>query len=85
MATISGYIRNSDSNLGIPRVLVTLSGTQGNFSAYTDNNGYYIMNVPAGFYTLMIREREYEPVTEGVNIVGNIKKDIYIRRITFAL
>jgi len=83
MPIIEGYVKNADSGLGIPRVEITLSGTSGVFKGVTDNNGYYKIQVPAGFYTLMVREREYEPITEGITVSANVRKDIYIRRITF--
>ena len=84
MGVLYGYVRSADSGLGIPRVRLTIKGATGIYYAETNSEGFYSVNLPDGFYTVFIRERDLEPVTEGVNVVGKTHKDFYVSRIIFS-
>lgn len=69
--TVSGYIKDKETgeNLLGATVLVKELGT----GVAADNNGYYILNLPAGSYTLRISFISYEPLEQKLLLNENKK------------
>lgn len=65
--TVRGFVKDEETGEPVLFVLVALDGT--NYGGNTDENGYYsLAKVPAGNYTLVVRNMEYNEFKLAVTI-----------------
>lgn len=65
--TIRGFVKDAKSGQPVLFIVVSLEGTQ--YGTQTDENGFYsLTKIPAGTYTLLIKQLGFKEVRESVTV-----------------
>ncbi|HBG41649.1 MAG TPA: TonB-dependent receptor [Porphyromonadaceae bacterium] len=75
--SLSGRILD-DAQKPIPFVLIAVDGSS--ISTYSDDKGYYQLNIPAGKYTFTISAFEYETQNTTLDVKDSTKHDFIISK-----
>lgn len=67
--TLSGFVRGGKNRQGVANILVKISNTE--FTATTDKNGFYKLQVPAGMSTIETETFSYEKVTKNIMVYND--------------
>ena len=73
-ATVSGFLRNSETGESINDGAITISGTQKGTS--TDKNGFYKITLPVGIHELNFSLIGMEPVKRNIKLYSDGKLDV---------
>ncbi len=69
--SVQGTVTRADDGAPLPGVTVTIEGTR--LSAWTDQNGRYVLRrVPAGLRTILIRRLGFRSYETAVNVVAGV-------------
>ena len=76
--TLTGYI-TSESNANVAHALIELIDTE--YMTYTDNSGFYSLEVPSGIFNISIKADNYIPVIREINLSQRKKVVHYNERL----
>src|SRR5260370_41289839 len=79
LATLSGFVRDARTHLGVPRALISAFGQTGRsaLSIHTDDDGYYRIQLAPDTYTIIVDDGRHLPSQLEIAIgMENKQKDI---------
>ena len=70
-----GYLKSKQSDTPLEGASITINGEQ---TIWSDENGYFRVDLQRGIYTLEIKRLGYRPRTLNVAIASGVRRDLYI-------
>ncbi|MFN6943700.1 MAG: TonB-dependent receptor [Cytophagaceae bacterium] len=81
--TIKGQVRDAEFGFGIGGASIVVSNT--NKVVYSDEAGFYKMNLAEGNYTLVVTSLGYDTLSKKVNITEDTELDFMLKEESFVL